>query len=78
MKFKLSDAEGYTYTIQDGTLDVARGAEGEAKCVVETDTSTAIAVFTGKMDGMQAFMSGKLKATNRNDMAKFGEVFKGY
>lgn len=74
--FDISGSEGLTYTVSGGELKVEKGLQGEATCTITTDPETAIGVFTGRIDGMQAFMSGKMKISNSNVMMKFQQVFK--
>ncbi len=73
--FKISGTDPWTMSIEDGKCSVQKGLEGKATCVVESDLETLYQIFTGKIKGEQAFMEGKIKATNIADMMKFGQAF---
>ncbi|WP_277810628.1 SCP2 sterol-binding domain-containing protein [Chromohalobacter canadensis] len=62
-QFHISDADDYYLHIQDGTLDVQQGEHDDPSVSLTTDTETLKGVMSGEINGMQAFMSGKLKAT---------------
>jgi putative sterol carrier protein len=72
-------ASGKTYTHQlkvaDGTCTVAKGAAGPARTVLTLNAADFMRLITGKLNGMQAFMAGKLKLTG--DMM-FAQVMQGW
>jgi len=72
-------ASGRTYTYQlkiaDGKCQVVKGAAGPAKTTLTLNVADFLRLITGKLNGMQAFMSGKLKLTG--DMM-FAQVMQGW
>ena len=62
-QFNISDAEDYYLIIRDGKLDVHQGEHDDPSVTLATDTATLKGVMAGEINGMQAFMSGKLKAS---------------
>ncbi|MFC3293474.1 SCP2 sterol-binding domain-containing protein [Modicisalibacter luteus] len=62
-QFNISDAENYYLVVQDGTMDVHQGEHDDPSVTLSTDSSTLKGVMNGDINGMQAFMSGKLKAS---------------
>ncbi|MCA9519813.1 MAG: SDR family NAD(P)-dependent oxidoreductase, partial [Myxococcales bacterium] len=77
LHFVLAGADSYTMTVDDGACRVEKGLTGTATCVVKTDAETFIGMAEGKVDGNQAFMQGKVSATNIKDMIKYGTCFDG-
>jgi putative sterol carrier protein len=72
-------ASGKTYTYQlkvaDGKCQVVKGGGGPAKTTLTLNVADFLRLITGKLNGMQAFMSGKLKLTG--DMM-FAQVMQGW
>ncbi|GAB2798738.1 SCP2 sterol-binding domain-containing protein [Halomonas shantousis] len=62
-QFNLSDAENYYLHVNDGALDVQQGEHDDPSVTLSMDSDTLKGIMDGEIDGMQAFMSGKLKAT---------------
>lgn len=61
-KFTGSEAGEWNAKIADGKCMVAQGAPAEtATMTLTADSSDYVKLFTGELDGMQAFMQGKLK-----------------
>ncbi len=79
IQFKLTGAqavEGYL-TIKDGKCSVASGVAPSAKLTVTADSEDFFKIFSGQMDGVQAFMQGKLKVTGDMGLAmKLMSMFK--
>jgi putative sterol carrier protein len=61
-------AEWYV-TIKDGKCTVTRGIAPAAKLTVTADSGDFVKIFTGQLDGMQAFMQGKLKLAGDMNLA---------
>ncbi|MGC3874340.1 SCP2 sterol-binding domain-containing protein [Halomonas sp. GXIMD04776] len=62
-QFNVSDAEDYYLHVQDGTLGIHSGEHDDPSVTLATDSTTLKGLLNGEIDGMHAFMSGKLKAT---------------
>jgi len=76
-KFTGEEAGDWNATIKDGKVDVARGAHPSPKMTLTADSSDYVKIFTGELDGMQAFMQGKLKLAGDLNLAmKLMQMFK--
>jgi putative sterol carrier protein len=53
--------ESWQVIIADGTCTTAKGAEKEAAVTLVTSGPDFLRIISGKLNGVQAFMSGKLK-----------------
>jgi putative sterol carrier protein len=64
-------------TIKDNQCTVNQGMANAAKLTVSADKGDFIKIFTGQMDGMQAFMQGKIKIAGDMSLAlKLLNLFK--
>jgi putative sterol carrier protein len=55
--------------IKDNKCTVTQGTAPAAKLTVTADSADFIKIFTGQLDGMQAFMQGKLKLAGDMSLA---------
>ncbi|RUR32536.1 SCP2 sterol-binding domain-containing protein [Vreelandella nanhaiensis] len=62
-QFHFSDAGDYYLVINDGTLDVQEGEHDDPSVSLSMSTDTLKGIMNGEINGMTAFMTGKLKAT---------------
>ena len=62
-QFHFSDAGDYYLVINDGTLDVQEGEQDDPSVSLSMSTDTLKGIMNGEINGMTAFMTGKLKAT---------------
>lgn len=79
IQFKFSGAEAGNWfaTIKDGKCAVEQGEHPSPKMTLSADSSDYVKIFTGEMDGMQAFMQGKLKLSGDLNLAmKLMTIFK--
>lgn len=61
-KFTGAEAGEWTANIADGKCETSSGAPADkATLVLTADSADYIKLITGELDGMQAFMQGKLK-----------------
>jgi len=77
-KFTGAEAGDWNATIADGRVDVAKGAPSQpATMTLTADSEDYVKLFTGELDGMQAFMQGKLKLGGDLNLAmKMMQMFK--
>ena len=79
IQFKFTGAEaGEWYAvIKDGKVTVEKGTHASPKMTLTADSSDYVKIFTGELDGMQAFMQGKLKLAGDLNLAmKLTQMFK--
>ena len=75
-QFDIEDGDTYHLIIKDGACDIVEGANDAPNVTLIMDSETMIGVMTGELDGMQAFMMGKLR--DEGDMmlaTKLNELF---
>jgi putative sterol carrier protein len=77
-KFTGAEAGEWNATIKDGKVDVAQGVPQEpANMTLTADSGDYVKIFTGELDGMQAFMQGKIKLAGDLNLAmKLMQMFK--
>lgn len=66
VQWDIAAADGtrtYQVNIENGQCSVAKGADGSPRVTLGLTLADFIRFVSGKLDGMQAFMSGKLKLT---------------
>jgi putative sterol carrier protein len=77
LKFTGADTSDWYFTIAEGKCSCVEGLAPNAKLTVSVDSGDFIKIFTGQMDGMQAFMQGKLRLTGDMNLAmKLMNLFK--
>ncbi|KEI70581.1 SCP2 sterol-binding domain-containing protein [Endozoicomonas elysicola] len=76
-QFDLTDDKAYYAAIEDGVLEIAEGTKDDAHVTLIMDSETFVGLMSGELDGMQAFMTGKLRTEGNMMLAsKLGEFFK--
>jgi putative sterol carrier protein len=77
-KFTGTEPGEWNATIKDGKVAVAQGASATPPTMTLTaDSSDYVKIFTGELDGMQAFMQGKIKLGGDLNLAmKMMQMFK--
>ena len=76
-KFTGTEAGDWYATIKDGKCEVAKGTHTSPKMTLTADSSDYVKIFTGELDGMKAFMEGKLKLAGDLNLAmKLTQMFK--
>lgn len=79
VQFKFTGAEpgDWFAVIKDGKVEVSRGAHPAPKMTLTADSQDYVKIFTGELDGMQAFMQGKIKLAGDLNLAmKLMQMFK--
>ncbi|MBY5925938.1 SCP2 sterol-binding domain-containing protein [Halomonas denitrificans] len=62
-QFHFSDVEDYYVVIDDGALDIQQGEHDDPSVSLSMSSETLKGIMQGNINGMTAFMTGKLKAT---------------
>lgn len=75
-QFNVTDEKTYCLNIKDGACVSSEGENEDANVTFVTDSATLLALSDGSLDGMQAFMSGKLRIEGDMMLAlKLNELF---
>lgn len=69
-QYEFHDDDNYYVVIEDGTKDIQQGDHDAPTVTITTDVETLLGTSNGSINGMQAFMSGKLKATGNIILAQ--------
>jgi len=77
-KFTGEEAGEWNATIKEGKVEVAQGiTRQQPNMTLTADSSDYVKIFTGELDGMQAFMQGKIKLAGDLNLAmKLVQMFK--
>ena len=79
IQFNFTGAEAgeWNATIKEGKVNVARGPHPTPRMTLTADSSDYVKIFTGELDGMKAFMEGKIKLAGDLNLAmKLMQMFK--
>jgi putative sterol carrier protein len=77
--FKFTGAEPgeWVAVIQEGKVDVSQGTHPSPRMTLSAASDDYVRIFTGELDGMQAFMQGKIKLAGDLNLAmKLMQMFK--
>jgi putative sterol carrier protein len=77
-KFTGEEAGDWNARIVDGKVEVGQGEPSDqATMTLTADSNDYVRIFTGELDGMQAFMQGKIKLGGDLNLAmKLMQMFK--
>ena len=77
-RFTGSEPGDWNAVIKDGKCSVAQGIpSSKPNMTLTADSSDSKEIFTGELDGMQAFMQGKIKLSGDLSLAmKLPQMFK--
>jgi NAD(P)-dependent dehydrogenase (short-subunit alcohol dehydrogenase family)/acyl dehydratase/putative sterol carrier protein len=73
--FAVAPSGDWTVTIKDKVCTVTAGKPASAKTIVTVEGATLVGMIEGRVNPSMAFMTGKIKTTNMQDLTKFGKVF---
>jgi len=79
IQFKFTGAEAgeWNAVIKDGKVEVNRGTHPSPKLPRTAESADYVKMCTGELDGMQAFMQGKIKLAGDLNLAmKLMQMFK--
>ncbi len=62
-QFHFTDAGSHYLVVKEGTLDINEGEHEDPSVSLRLSTDTLKGIMSGDVNGMTAFMTGKLKAT---------------
>ena len=75
--FTGEQASDWYAAIKDDKVETVEGVHDDPKMTMSADSSDQIGIFTGEVDGMAAFMQGKLKLAGDLNLAmKLTQMFK--
>merc|ERR1712232_682996 len=74
--FKITGGKEWTVDLKNGSGSVKEGAHGKPDCTVTISDQDFVNLITGKANGQQLFMGGKLKISGNMAMAMKLEVLK--
>jgi putative sterol carrier protein len=76
-KFTGEEPGDWYAAIKDDKVDVQQGEHASPNMTLTADSGDYVKIFTGELDGMQAFMQGKLKLAGDLNLAmKLTQMFK--
>jgi putative sterol carrier protein len=76
-KFTGEEAGDWFAAIKDGACTTEEGIHPNPKMTLTADSNDYVKIFTGELDGMQAFMQGKIKLAGDLNLAmKLTQMFK--
>ena len=64
-----------TVKVQDGSVTVIEGLQGDPSCVIEASASDFEKLVKGELNAMMAVFTGKLKISNQSLMMKYAKKF---
>ena len=59
--FRIDDSKNFSLIVKDGACELQEGENPDAQVTLVMDAETLEGIVDGSTDGMQAFMSGKLR-----------------
>lgn len=75
-QFDIEDGDTCHLIVKDSTCSLVEGSRPDANVTLIMSAQTLQAVVSGQLDGMQAFMQGKLRAEGDMLLApKLGQLF---
>lgn len=76
-QFDITDGDTYHVAIDNGTCRVIKGASDNPNITLISDSESFVGIMTGELDGMQAFMAGKVRTEGNMMLAtKLNDFFR--
>ncbi|WP_460135691.1 SCP2 sterol-binding domain-containing protein [Pseudomonas sp. S1_E04] len=76
--FQIDENQNFSLIVKDSTCELKEGVNPDAQVTLVMDAETMKGIVSGETDGMQAFMSGKLRADGDMMLAmKLSDLFPG-
>jgi len=69
-QYDFKDGENFYIVVKDGAQEITKGEHEAPSVTIATDLATFVGVADGSVNGMQAFMTGKLKAKGNMMLAQ--------
>ena len=69
-QYEFSDDENHHIVVEGGSCTIAQGDHASPTVTLSCDLATFIGIADGSINGMQAFITGKLKATGNVILAQ--------
>ncbi|KPA97747.1 SCP2 sterol-binding domain-containing protein [Pseudomonas asplenii] len=74
--FRIDETQHFSLIVKDKTCELKEGENPDANVTLVTDSHTMEGIVKGDTDGMQAFMSGKLRVEGDMMLSmKLSELF---
>ncbi|MBM6551785.1 SCP2 sterol-binding domain-containing protein [Marinomonas ostreistagni] len=75
-QFEIDDASAHYIVIDEGACELGEGEHDDPTVTLGMDSDTLKEVMSGEVDGMQAFMQGKIRADGDMMLAtKLTQIF---
>lgn len=75
-QFDITDGDTYHILVKDGACDIKEGGHDDPSVTLILNSETMIGIMTGEVNGMTAFMMGKIRAEGNMMLAtKLNELF---
>ena len=75
-QFDITDGDTYHLEVKDNTCEISEGAHDDPSVTLIMNSDTMVGLMTGEINGMSAFMMGKVKAEGNMMLAtKLNDLF---
>lgn len=75
-QFNITDGDPFHIEVNDGQCDIQEGTSDNPSVSLISDSDTFVGIMNGEINGMQAFMTGKLRTEGNMMLAsKLSDLF---